>query len=650
MRDQASIDLAALTRQLKERAAEGNNAQDTKKLVSEVLQSSIKAIKSGDKDKQLLAYRELKAVRGELSNLTMESQEEREKFIALYDRAIHSNERAAKALGVVAKDLTGQGKGMLPTLKSFGKAMIANSHPALRVVMDLASDVKSYAEETLSKAEAEAKAELDKVSAETGLMSKEDALVEKEDKLADLQREVATEQKELIQEQREEAKGRKKSEAKKDGLLVSRMEAVRQQTALQTSILESLLSAVGGEGVQRPSAPVAIASSPASATSTLPSLDEQPILERLDRQLDELDGVNEQLEKMVEVSNRTFAMQEDAARESQKNALTALENENKRRGGLASGAQGALKPDDKAGGFLSELFGNAFGAIIGSLIPKVLGALNPAKLVGAVMPAIKGLFGGLGKLLKVSKAIPVIGTAIAAITAIFDFFDGFSNAASILGKADVNLWDKISAGIGAIFGGIVGIFDSIAGLLGFNTDFGTTVKTAVAKALAKIPELLMGAFNLVKDGFTSLMPKVGEAISSVGQWISDTLGEWAKGIPDILLSMIPGGHLIKKAIEAMTGGGEKPKQEAESKPQTAKVEVDPAKARFPVVEKAKRQEVDAMDRAIEDKKKVVAPQVIAPTSNKVDASSTNVFTQPMFARNRDDSLRTRMGYGSVGIL
>lgn len=115
---------------------------------------------------------------------------------------------------------------------------------------------------------------------------------------------------------------------------------------------------------------------------------------------------------------------------------------------------------------------------------------------------------GVGRLLGAVKGIPVIGWAITAVMAIFDFFKGFSNAKDILGKIDVNLWDKISAGIGSILGGVVGIFDAISGMFGFDTKVGDSVTKAVSGFLSDIPAMVGKFFAPVIDGLTSLGDKI----------------------------------------------------------------------------------------------------------------------------------------------
>ena len=164
--------------------------------------------------------------------------------------------------------------------------------------------------------------------------------------------------------------------------------------------------------------------------------------------------------------------------------------------------------------------------------------------LGGIMEWIGGLgklftkIPGVGRLIGAVKGIPVIGWAITAVMAIFDFFKGFTDAKNILGKIDVNLWDKVSAGIGSILGGIVGIFDAIAGLFGFDTKVGDTITKAVSGFLSDIPGMIGKFFTPLIDGLTSLGDKVVQvfgfrSLQSMFDFISFSVDKIAKNLKQV---------------------------------------------------------------------------------------------------------------------
>lgn len=137
-----------------------------------------------------------------------------------------------------------------------------------------------------------------------------------------------------------------------------------------------------------------------------------------------------------------------------------------------------------------------------------------------IVDGAKGVISKLGKFRGLTKFIPFLGV----IVAFFDAFDGWTNAAGILGKAEeaVTVWDRVSAAIGSFIGGIVGIADSLLGLLGFDTDIGGFVKEKVATFLADIP----GAITKSLDFLDTIMTFV----LNLGPMLRKWAGEQIKGI------------------------------------------------------------------------------------------------------------------------
>lgn len=144
-----------------------------------------------------------------------------------------------------------------------------------------------------------------------------------------------------------------------------------------------------------------------------------------------------------------------------------------------------------------------------------------------VMDGAKGLISKLGKLRGLSKVVPFLG----AIVAFFDAFDGWTDAAGILGKAEeaVTIWDRVSAAVGSFIGGIVGIADSLLGLLGFDTDLGGFVKEKVATFLAEIP----GAITKSLDFLDTIMTFVMNLGPMLRKWAGEQIKSIVSKVPFI---------------------------------------------------------------------------------------------------------------------
>ncbi|AUR97784.1 coil containing protein [Vibrio phage 1.244.A._10N.261.54.C3] len=137
----------------------------------------------------------------------------------------------------------------------------------------------------------------------------------------------------------------------------------------------------------------------------------------------------------------------------------------------AAYAEDKLRRSDTSGAS-----GNVPSTTVPDVIPDVdqpdLGAL------GSMLGGLGGLSSMAAKLLgplsKVTKLFRV--GPLALITAAFDFGKGFLNAGEILGKENVQVSDRLQAGVASLLGGIGSIGDMIAGLFGMDTDMETFLK------------------------------------------------------------------------------------------------------------------------------------------------------------------------------
>ena len=302
---------------------------------------------------------------------------------------------------------------------------------------------------------------------------------------------------------------------------------------------------------------------------------------------------------------------------------------------------------DAEKGFIAGLMDNILGTAIGGALTAALPAwaaaikggllkvLNPMTYVrlltsgfekiGAVFKPILSLVGDIGSLakagaglLRAGRVIPIIGQVIAIGMAIFDFFSGFLNASEYLGKTAeaTTLWDRVSVGIGSLIGGIGGIFDSILGLFGIETDIKGFLKEKVVDFMLEIPNkaaaFIDGVIGTIKDIFTGDFDSLKERLASF-----DPI--------DVVGQMFPFLKPIIGGIKDFLG-----------------IDEDKTEAAKPEPTKTIKEAKVVADKAVEEK---TAATATAPNNNMVMAKNTTnmntVINQnaPIFTRPKDDSHR-----------
>ena len=239
-----------------------------------------------------------------------------------------------------------------------------------------------------------------------------------------------------------------------------------------------------------------------------------------------------------------------------------------------SGADiGPTPQTDAAGGIsvfgkIFEVFGKMKG--LGTTI--LTSAMSFIATGGRFATRLGGLIGKVGNF---GKLLGRVGGPIAIVTgvimSVLDFFKGFNDAEEILGIETAMFTDKLAAGIGAVFGGIAGLFDMVLGWFGMDTDFA-----------GKTQELVAGFFKNTFD---------------VMKGIFDSMKDWVMSSVDSLLDNMPGGNWIRKKL-----GWDKKKIEP---PPVIEKKVEPVKVMPPVIEK----KVEPVKAAVRIPTKPIVPPV-----------------------------------------
>jgi len=148
---------------------------------------------------------------------------------------------------------------------------------------------------------------------------------------------------------------------------------------------------------------------------------------------------------------------------------------------------------------------NAMNMIVttAALVTSTLTSVFTAAVIG-IKPLI-----GIGKFLLKSGKF-VAGRILAIPLALYNLIDGFFSAEDILQDDDVNIFDRLYAGIINVAANLVGgIIDGVAGLFGFETDVTGWVKEKG---------------RLIRDSFYSAAQWVGNILSTIPEYISKGIG------------------------------------------------------------------------------------------------------------------------------
>jgi hypothetical protein len=219
----------------------------------------------------------------------------------------------------------------------------------------------------------------------------------------------------------------------------------------------------------------------------------------------------------------------------------------------------------------------------GGMASAAAGAAKEAEVVGGVLEGIMGIL---------PEILAVVGTVVGVVTSVISFFDGFNKASELFGEkvGDDEYLKRTYSGFVNVVSSILGIFDTVAGWLGFDTN--------------------------LQDGFKKGAVKLFDAILN-------TFKSLAGGLADIL-SYIPGMGGVSKSLKDFSA--------------TTSNSPGPAAAIA-----AKQDKVnDLQDQIDSDKNKASAVQVNA--DNSVRSNNTTIVQSKMSTRN-DDIVVAKYGYG-----
>lgn len=446
---------------LEARAKEG---EELDKFLRDKLEKNLKVQLTDNLLMRRQSVKEMKMIRDEMmrGNLKV-TKDERDRFAALYNRAIEESVKSNSVLAETASSFALSVKGNMPSLDNIlGAISVAN--PVVGFGMKLTKDLISMATTRKRAFEEERKESLKNL--------------EQEARANEAQEEAAQEVK---KEQKAQSEVRKRdtsrTETQKEWL--RRIHGVMERVRTNT---EDLIIASGGE----------------VRSDNIGSAANDSSFERIASSQDIL---HDDLERVEKNTSDLVKISEESLKNQELERISGLEaSREDKREGFDYSPSSIKKSED-------EGFGDA-GGMFGGL----------GRIAKSVFGPIGRLFKGL---LKLSRFIPHAAVIGAVVTGAMGIFDGFNNAAKILDKneVDVDIGDKIAASIGSIFGSISGLIDWVAGLLGFETNIEETVTKAVAKFSANLKDK---ALSFVKDTFsviTGLFDDATKALERALEWV-----------------------------------------------------------------------------------------------------------------------------------
>lgn len=197
------------------------------------------------------------------------------------------------------------------------------------------------------------------------------------------------------------------------------------------------------------------------------------------------------------------------------------------------GLSKVLSVSSKAIKGVSTLFGSGFAKLVSTGFAALgkLGTGLSSILKAVKIPGIEKIM-GLGKFFVSGRALKLFSRAnpfIAWAFVLYDFVKGFIDAGELTGKnnEDLNLFDKITAGVGNIVKKIADLANSVSNLLGYDNIFDSKkIFDSIFNMGASIQNFFIGMYNKTLDMLPdSVLETVGlkkmEYVRKIGEPVEE---------------------------------------------------------------------------------------------------------------------------------
>ena len=196
--------------------------------------------------------------------------------------------------------------------------------------------------------------------------------------------------------------------------------------------------------------------------------------------------------------------------------------------------EGIMKFIDTIGGALGKVFD--FIKTIGSTLSNVVAGLGKAF---GELTDLNVIFksGNFDTFFSVLKGVGVVFTLIDGFIAAFDT----AGIAESLGKfaEDVTLVDRLSAFVGGMVGGIFGIVDFFANMMGMDSNLQKTVTSSITKLTSDLAAQIGDFFKFVGSVLTSpFMLDVYSVVGKIGGILFDQIAGALKGTLELIIGIL----------------------------------------------------------------------------------------------------------------
>lgn len=657
--------MAALSQRIKAQSKDSANGVETQKQIVKDLQTNltkiIENLKSDDKVVRRQNLHALKETRMALSELQEGVLKDKDLVIKGVDAVIKASSVQTGTLARIGNQFSESLDNVvkkLPTVKTFTSAFIKDSNPLFKVAYDMVGEFGGL----LKGGDPKEKSAQDKaIEAQAKQLKQLKAVEDKGTQQVEATKEVVKEQKQI----------RRQSSRKGEGPVVKRLETLASSTDVQTRLLTAIYEDLSGkkfdvqelirqdaemlkefvEGIKDG------INEEAKATGADPEL-VKGLIDGINQEAAPLIKAMEDQKAAIEKTTDAVKQQTEVVKDSEADRKNKEFKARKKKEPVAEVKSGGQFKKEK--GFFENMI-NGFAQGVMGLVQSLGGGLAKAGSAMAKVGAIAT------KALGILKLVGRLSGVFTVVLSVFDFMNGFTNADKILGKVKgaLGLWDKVSAGIGMVVEGFASLFDWLGGFLGFQTGWSKDISKKVAGFLVDFGDGFMNFFTGVwndLEGAVTIFKNVMSEYTDPEYWkkkaksafdvfsnIADVILDGIKALVRAHLSFIPKAMMpawLEKALEPSSGSSSAPA--AASKPEPGAAVAEDASKPVGALLQPITRKADSMkdyhrterELAAQESKKAAAPaSIVAPSTNTVNANTSNYYPSPLQTRNDDQTIR-----------
>ncbi|QJT71336.1 hypothetical protein GR28A_00048 [Vibrio phage vB_VcorM_GR28A] len=213
----------------------------------------------------------------------------------------------------------------------------------------------------------------------------------------------------------------------------------------------------------------------------------------------DLAEMNKAAEEQLAQAQAQTEIMRDQQQDAERAAVDGLEREGQADAGFDI-AVSTQEAEDKMSGLDAMMFAFTGG------ISSIIAAMSP--IVAKLKP--------LKRLLRVGP--------LALVATVYDFVDGFINAEEILGRGNIQIEDRVQAGVATIAEGFGKLFDTVAGWVGFDTDTASFLREGAIDITQGLVDQIGVFREFVSESFKEgWQERLGTRLENVKDELTDSI-------------------------------------------------------------------------------------------------------------------------------